>query len=173
MLILRPIWVLRFFVGYSLFYLPARIVIPLQLRLKGYKRSVFGACTILAPPKEMQIILQGITYLQTLDPEMFQRLTAEHRYMFLYHPQKYLRFRRIFSITDNFLLWGNEGIATCFVQSILDFTLWVLPSERSLIKSNQVAATRQEIQRQVFEWVKKHSFRPELVKQYEKLAECG
>jgi hypothetical protein len=173
MSILRPIWLLRFLVGYSLFYLPARFLMPLAQRMHGYKRSVFGTCTILAPPKQMQIILQAITYLQKLDPEIFLCLTAKHRYIFWYHPGKYIQCRRVFSISDNFLFWGNEGVTTCFVQSILHFTLWTLPSERGLITNREAAAIHQEIQRQVFEWVKKHSFQPELVKQYEQFAENG
>ncbi len=167
-----PIRVLRKSIAYLLFYLPVRFVMPLSLRLYGYKETIVGSCTILAPAKQMETILVGIEYLRTLDPEMFQRLTVENRYLFWYHPKRFLQSRDIFTITDNFLLWGKEGIAICFVQSVLDFNLKYLPSKRTSARNcEMVVVARREIQRQVFEWTTKHSFPPELVKQYRVFAE--
>jgi hypothetical protein len=53
-------------------------------QIKGNKRSIVGTCTIIAPPKQMQIILEGITFLREIDSEMFKRLTVEQKYVFLY-----------------------------------------------------------------------------------------
>jgi ABC-type xylose transport system permease subunit len=134
------------------------------LPFTGLKRSVIGNCTILAPPKQMQLIMQGVEYLRTLDPEMFQKLTAEREYVFWYHKQRYMRCKEYFSIPDNFLLWGKEGIVTCFVQSIMSSSLEESPFKKSLV-------TRRQVLQQVFEWVRKHSLPPELVKQYQEFAE--
>ncbi len=153
-------------------YFIVRIGLPLHVRLVGYKWTVMGRCTILAPQEQMCVILEGITFLQTVDPEMFHRLTAERRYVFWYHPKKFLQCREFFSITDNFLLWGKEGVVTCFVQSVLDLTLKYLPAEGTLVENRQVAiAARREIQRELLKWISEHSFPPELVKQYEEIAE--
>jgi hypothetical protein len=143
---------------------------PLQLRLNGYRRSVFGTCTILAPPREMQIIQQGITYLQTIDQEMFLRLTGERRYIFWYHPKHFVECREIFTINENYLNWGKEGVIACFVQAIMDFNMKHLPLDRSLFKKHVAVVDRHDIQQQVFEFVKKHSFPPELVDFYRKEA---
>jgi hypothetical protein len=143
---------------------------PLTLRLVGQERLVIGKCIILAPSKQMQIILQGITDLQTLDREMFLRLTAERRYIFWYHPKKYVHCREVFTITENFLLWGKEGVITCFVQAVLDFNLQYLPWERSMVEHRGEVADRHDIQQQVFEFLKKNSFSPELVEQYHKMS---
>jgi hypothetical protein len=116
----------------------------------------------------MQIIQQGITYLQMLDPEMFLRLTAEHRYIFWYHPKKFVECREIFTVNENYLQWGKEGVVACFVQAIMDFNLEHLAWERGLFKNRGVAAERHKIQQQVFEFAKKHSFPQELVVFYQK-----
>jgi hypothetical protein len=162
-----PSGILRFSVAHLFFYLPVRFVMPHTLWLVGQKRLVVGKCIILAPPKQMQIILQGITYLQTIDREMFLRLTAERRYIFWYHPKQFVECREIFTINENYLQWGKEGAVACFVQAIMDFNLKHLPLERSLFKKDYgVVADRYEIQQHVFEFVKKHSFPQELVDFY-------
>ena len=140
-----------------------KLLVP-ALPLTGYKRSVEGTCTIFAPPKQMKEIMHGIEYLRTLDPEMFQRLTTKQRYVFLYSKKRHMRCKEYFSFPDNYLLWGKEGVVTCFVQSITSSSLEESPFKKSPV-------TRRQVQQQVFEWVKKHSFQPELVKQYQEFAE--
>jgi hypothetical protein len=144
---------------------------PLTLRLTGHKQSSMGTCTFLAPPKQMQIILEGVTYLQTLDPIYFLSLTAEHRYIFWYCPKmRDFECANVFGVTDNFMCWGKEGVVVCFVQCVLAFNLWHL--KRSQVKNRKMSAeVRCDIQKQVFEFVKRHSFPPELVKQYQEYAE--
>ncbi len=165
-----PVRILRESIAYLFFYLPVRFVMPLHLRLSGYKRSDIGTCTILAPPKQMQIILEGVTYLQMLDSEMFRRLTAERRYIFWYFKQMpYLQCRDVFGITDNFMSWGKEGVVACFVQCVLYFNLEHL--RRSQIKNcKDSASTRCEMQKQVLEFLERYSFPSELVKQYRAFA---
>ena len=126
---------------------------PHLFRLGGQKRVVVGKCIILAPPKQMQTILEGITYLQTIDREMFLRLTAERRYIFWYYPKRFLECNEIFTINDNYLQWGKEGAVACFVQAIMDFNLKHIPYVKSVFKKLEVAPDRREIQRHVFEFV--------------------
>lgn len=137
-------------------------------RIGGYKCTVIGKCTILAPLEQMQIIVNGILYLRDLDPEMFRRLTVDHPYLFWYRKLEFIGCREIYTITDNFILWGNEGVATFAAQTVLDFNLRYLSQSQSCRNSS---ATRREIKRQVFEFVKKHSFSPDLIKQYQAFAE--
>ena len=141
-------------------------------RLAGYKRSCVGACTILAPPEKMPIILEGIALLQTLDPAMLRRLTGERPYFFWYNDKAtFLQAGELFAITDSFLYWGKEGIAIFFVQCMLEFDLMFLPRLRNLQwRPEDTSAARSEIQRQVLEWIRQHSFQPELVRQYEEFA---
>jgi hypothetical protein len=162
-----PIRVLGYLLAVLVYWIIKLGLMP-SLRLIGYKRSVTGTCIILAPPKQMRIILQGLTYLRTLDPEMFQRLTTERQYVFWFEKNRYSRCREFFTITDNFLLWGNEGVVTCFVQSVMDSPL----EKASPFKKRKLTViTRRQIQQQVFEWLKKHSFSPELTEQYKTWAE--
>jgi hypothetical protein len=174
MRLLGPFGVFRFLAAHLFIYLPLRFAMPITLRLGGLKQFAVGKCIILAPPEQMQTIMQGITYLQTIDREMFLRLTAEHRYIFWYHPKRFMECREIFSINDNYLQWGKEGVVACFLQAIMDFNLKHLPLERSVFKKQVAVVDRREIQQQVFEFVKKHSFPPELVAFYQEEAapEC-
>jgi len=156
----------------DLLYFSIRFALPPVMYSTGFKRSVIGKCIIFAPPKQMQVILGGVTYLQTLDHKMFLRLTAERRYVFWYHKSLCLQCKEIFSISDNFILWGKEGVITCFVQCIFEFTSKSLPLEKTLDKNHEATvAKRRQIQQLVFEWLNKHSFAPELVKQYQESLE--
>lgn len=166
----RPIRFGYYLLG-RLMYFVVRFGMPITIRLEGYKRSTIGKCVILAPPKQMQIILEGAKFLEAIDPSMFQQVTAERRYVFWYHPTRFVSCREIFTVTDNFLLWGKEGVAICFVQSVLDFTWIRLPFEKALTwcRENTIAAHR-EVQQQVFKWISDHSFPAELLKQYKEIS---
>jgi hypothetical protein len=162
-----PIWFCRS-VAAKLLYLAVKYGLPTHARLVGYKRAVFGKCTIIAPAEKIQSIIDGIHYLETLDPQMFQRLTHEQEYVFWYHQKRFLSCENFYSITDNFLLWGKEGIAIFFVQSILDFNLRYLPS-RAFSARNHTAKsnTVKEVQRKLFDWIQEHHFPAELADQYD------
>lgn len=168
------VWPMR--VGHRLLaylhYSFIRFGLPVASYLDGFKRSIIGKCIIFAPPKQMQVIMDGVTYLQTLDPNMFMRLTAERRYVFWYYKRD-LQCREIFSICDNFILWGKEGVVTFFVQCILDYNLKLLPLDKTLGTREASAARRRQIQQLLFEWLNKQSFNPELVRQYQEFAEAG
>jgi len=154
-----------------LLYLSIKIGLPLVMHfgVTGYKRSVVGTCTILAPPKQMQIILEGTTYLRDIDPEMFRRLTAERKYFLSYHKKHRTSFKEFYTITDNGLLHGKEGVVICLVQIIL-----IRDVKDSLgrfrINSSEEIAARRDYKQQIFEFVKRHSFSPKLVDHYQKLA---
>jgi hypothetical protein len=166
----RPIRLLRRMVA-SLLYLSVRFGMPIHVRLVGYKCTIVGKCVILAPPKQMQAILDGVKFLQTLDPEVFQGLTAKRRYVFWYHPTRFLQCQEIFTITDNFLLWGKEGVAIYFVQSLFEFTLIFQPFlEAPTWSRDRTVAARREVHQRIFKWASEHSFPNELVKQYEDMA---
>jgi hypothetical protein len=153
------------------FYLFGRFAMPIHARLCGVKVIHVGKCTIMAPEKQMQIILAGVQFLQTVDLEMFRQLTAEYKFIFWYHPKHYLDYRDIFSITDKFLLWGKEGVAICFVQSILGFTLMELPSSKASIVDHRTAlATRCDAKKRLASWISKHPFPAELVSHYQNIA---
>ena len=159
----KPVLVLGHLFSYPMYWY-VKFGLGPALPLTGFKRFVVGTCTILAPPKQMQAIMQGVEYLRTLDSEMFQRLTTERRYVFWYNKQHHMRCKEYFSVPDNYFLWGKEGVVTCFVQSIMTSSLEESPFKKSPV-------TRRQVQQQVFEWVKKNSFQPELVKQYQAFAE--
>ena len=148
-------------------------VIPLGLFLSGHRRSRIGTCTLWAPRGKMGVILDGMAFLESVDPVMFKRVTAERRYVFWYNPKgPVLQAAKYFAITDKYLYWGQEGVAIFFVQCMLDFTLKYLPQLRNLAWSPaDTLAARSEIQGRLSEWIKQHPFPAELVVQYEKLAE--
>jgi hypothetical protein len=151
-------------------YYPIRFSLPLVLGLEGYKRSKVGKCTFWAPPKRLHEILEGARFLQTLDPELFGRLTIERRYVVWYHPKISVSCRDVFSVTDNFILWGREGVALCLVQNVLDFTLLRLPFEKTLAwEKEDSVASRREMYQRIFRWLREHSFPEDLVNHYEEL----
>lgn len=169
MLLFWPIRILSYLLTLPIYWFIKFGLAP-SLRFIGYKRSTVGVCTILAPMEHMETILYGLEYLQSIDPQMFQMLTAAHRYVFWYHKNRYLRCREFFTITDNFLSWGKEGVITCFVQSVTDSQLinpYVLNERKT------ITITRQQIQQCVFEWLTKHSFPPELIEQYKEMTDIG
>lgn len=138
--------------------------------IRGYKRSVVGNCIILAPPHQTQAILEGISFLEKIDLDMFRRLTADRKYILWYHKQRRGGACDVYSISDHYLRHGKEGVVICLVQSVLDRTM-----QDSLSgfdnQPNDYTAKNHERQRQLFEFIKKHSFSPQLIKQYQKLAE--
>jgi hypothetical protein len=156
-------WVLYLFirVGYYCIWL---------FGIKGYKRSVVGKCVILAPSLQMQTIIEGISFLEKIDLDMFKRLTTDRKYFFWYHKQRRVGALDVYSITDHYLCHGKEGVVICLVQSVLD---------RAMIESLTGFSTQpgdrtvknKERRQQLFEFIKKHLFSPQLVKQYQKLAE--
>jgi hypothetical protein len=155
-----------------LLYLAARfgLFIVWLFGIKDYKRSIVGSCIILAPPKQTQIILEGIAYLQNIDTEMFKQLTVERKYILWYHKQHRTSAYEIYAINDRYLYHGKEGVVVCLVQTVLDRTM-----KDSLgrfgVKSYDSTAKLREGRQQIFEFVKRHSFSTELVKQYQKLIE--
>jgi len=167
MSIRKLILIVGHLVTYPTVYLPAKyILLPCFRLFEGYKKSVIGTCVILAPPNQTDQILKGIEYLRTLDSEMYRRLTAERRFLFFYKKGSYNRMLDIFSIPDNFLAWGREGVVTCLVQAVIGSAM-----EQSPLKESKL--TRHQVLQQIYEWLKNHSFQPELIKQYEKFAESS
>ena len=169
-----PIRLVRHWAAYLLAYLPARILLRFIAPFSNYKRFKIGRCTVVAPAKQLEIIREGLTHLQAIDPEMYRRLIDERCYRFWYKDKgahQFLQCREIFAVADSYLSWGKEGVAIFFVQCMLDFNLQYLRMVRTFDHSAEAAkAARGEIQKQVFNWVKKHSFPPELVKHYEVIA---
>jgi hypothetical protein len=144
--------------------------VPLLQRLCRRKKTVIGTCVIWAPPKQMQAILEGIEYLQQLDPEMFKRLTAERKYV-LWHDKKHrTNAYAAYSISDPYLLNGREGVVIFLVQTILNRTAQDSLGRLRMKRADALAADR-ENRKQLFEFIKMHSFSPQLIKQYQTNAE--
>ena len=152
-------WIMRFGIGPGLF-------------LTRYRRVTMGAYVIVAPLNKMPLILQGFVYLQTIDMEMYQRL-VKNRICLCYIQKLPLSSKQqkplqeIYTITDNYLKWGNEGIAVCLVQTVL----WHEFRTRLSKDSKGHLAASFILKQQLYEWIKGHSFSPELVKQYQKALE--
>jgi hypothetical protein len=136
----------------------------------GYKRSIVGTCVILAPPKQTEAILEGIAYLRDIDSEMFKRLTAERKYVLWYHKESRKGAYEIYSITDRYLVNGKEGVVISLVQSVLDRDMKDSVG-RLRVKPYDATAELRDGRRQILEFMKRHSFSPELVAQYQKLAD--
>jgi hypothetical protein len=168
MSITDPIRLIRNSLAFIL-YLPLRYLMPVTLILAGWKRSVIGTCTILVPEKQRETILNGIAYLRTLDPEMYRLLTVEHKYVISYHPKRFLQICSVVFISDNFLLWGKEGVAVFLVQCVFGFTI-DYPSWKNTVSRGVRNRTRREIQLRLFEWISKQPFSPELINQYREFA---
>jgi len=137
----------------------------------GYKIAKIGTLTIVAPQEKLQIILDGVDYLKTLDPIMYQMLTVDQKYVCQYD-KAISRAGEFFSINDNLLSYGKEGVVASFVQEILLFNRLHKPFERQ--PRRQTAAKLKaynEILNQLCLWLKTNSFHPKLVAYYRKLLE--
>jgi hypothetical protein len=153
-------------------YLPIRYFLPLSFRLFGAEQSIVGNCIIIAPAKQMKIILEGVEYMRHIDPGMFQNLTVHHRFLFWYHKSHFIQCRDVFTITDNYLLWGKEGVVIAFVQSILEYTIGYLSWEKSIFENHQAKSMRRhKIQQRLFEWMIQQQFSSELIEMYRKFAQ--
>ncbi len=127
----------------------------------------------MAPPKQLQIFMEGLEFLRTIDPGMFQRLTGDNCLYFVYSQKRTGNFDRFFCINDAFLSWGQEGVAIYFAQAVLDFSLMCLPAKMTRIETRTTRIiTRCEIQKQLLNWIYQHShsFDAALVKHYEEIA---
>jgi hypothetical protein len=137
-------------------------------RISGYRCATIGNCDILAPLNKLPSILQGFVYLQNIDPEMYERLIAKNQFVFCYEKKlpfrfkKPFRFREIYTITDNDLSWGNEGVAVRLVQSVLRNAL----STNFVKGSEEYLAASLKLHQQIFEWARNHSLPSELVEHY-------
>ncbi len=137
------------------------------------QKSVNGKCIILAPPKQMEVFIEGLAFLQEIDSNMFHRLTDDNHFFFVYVKNRTGSFDRFFCINDAFLSWGQEGVAIYFAQAVLDFSLMCLPAKMTRIETRTTRIiTRCEIQKQLLNWIYQHShsFDAALVKHYEEIA---
>jgi hypothetical protein len=152
-------------------YCAIRFGLPLSMRLfAGCKRSTIGSCTVIAPQKQMQLVLDGINLLKTIDLQMFQQLTAGRPFMFWYNPEHITQLRDIFSITDNFLSWGKEGVSVFFVQCVLETNMeHVALTGAGDWTYQDGVRLRREVQIGVLDWIKRQPFSPELIKEYEEI----
>jgi hypothetical protein len=136
--------------------------------LTGYRRTKVGKCVIAAPLNKIPLILQGFAYLKTIDQKMYQRLTIENQFIFYYvkklplSHKRQIRVQNIYTITDSYLSWGNEGVVVCLVQSVLRNAF---PTNFVKGGGEHFAASR-ELKQQIFEWVKNHSFPSAIVEHY-------
>ena len=110
---------LIFFLFYPFFKIGNLLIGPFLVVTGAYKRSAVGSCIIFAPPKQMQIILEGVAFLQDIDPEMFRRLTVGRKYILSYHKTRRLKTLEFNTITDDGLRHGKEGVVICLLQIIL------------------------------------------------------
>lgn len=159
-----------FYLFYPFFKIVTLLAGSFHILTAGYKRSVVGTCTIFAPPKQTQIILEGITYLGEIDQEMFKRLTVERKYVFLYHKKQRVVLDGFNHITDDGLRYGKEGVAICLVQTIL-FRDVNDSLGRFGVDYSKKIASQCDFKQQIFEFVKKRSFSPKLVEHFQKTAE--
>ena len=138
----------------------------------SYKRSIVGTCIIFAPPKQMQTILQGIAFLKEVDLAMYERLTVERKYILTYQKKRRTHLDEFYSVTDDILTAGNEGVAIGLVQIIL-FRDEVNSLGQFGIDPSKEMAARLKFKQQILEFVKKHSFPVRFIEFYQRRAEMA
>jgi hypothetical protein len=141
------------------------LAIKLSLRgllLFGYKRYDISRCTIWAPPAQIVMIRHGLEHLRMTDEKMFCRVVTEERLIFFYQKRHYTQLRNIFTVTDNYLFWGDHGVAICFVQSLM-----IMEERRisSTLGEVPLIANTRAVQK-TFDWIRNYRFPTDLVEQY-------
>ena len=111
--------------GSFVIYLCLKFLNGPGLFLTGCRKIRIGTCTIIAPLNKIPLIQQGFIYLKTIDLEMYERLTTEKPFTFIYIKRLPLSqkrskpIREIDFITDDFMNYGNEGVAVYLLQRFL------------------------------------------------------
>ena len=131
---------------------------PILTRL-GYKTLRIGHCTFMAPGKQLEVIARGTDRLHGLDPDLFSKLASQKGLIFWYHKQKLIQAKRIISITDDWLVWGADGVATFLAESLIG-----LEYRESRDYDFDVSAA--VVRDRLCNWVAKHQINPELKAQY-------
>ncbi len=135
----------------------------------GWQRLKFGTSVFWIPKQNAQMIRKGVELLRIRDPEMFSRLTSERR-LIIYYFEGSEFFRksshRLFFMHARFVEIGPEGVACFIVQSLMMAAAVRRVNQRRL--DDQEKAALKPVSRNMVEWLREHSFNPELISAYQK-----
>ena len=84
-----------------------------------YRRVYVGECRIMVPARGLNVINCGLAYLKQIEPNMYEAVAERRGLIIWYFRGPCLRCGRAFSIPENLLLWGNEGVALFLAQTII------------------------------------------------------
>jgi len=123
----------------------------------------------MVPARRLNVINCGLAYLKQIDPNMYEAVAERRGLIIWYFRGPCLRCGRAFSIPENLLLWGNEGVALFLAQTIIRWDTEHLPFKDAVTATSARRLTMQRLGA----WISRQNFTPELVRQYEDLASEG
>lgn len=129
---------------------------------RSNKRHQVENCTIYAPADKLDVILHGLNFLKTIDETMYRRIVGGPKLICDYSPTAYNCLFNSFGITDDFLSWGDRGIALCFVQS----SALIDEQGRTNARCDAPVGASSRALARTYDWLSRHQFPEELSGRY-------
>ena len=141
-------------------------LIKASVGIARYRRVYVGGCRIMVPARRLNVINSGLAYLKQIDSKMYEAVSERHGLIIWYYKGPCLRCGRAFSIPEDLLLWGNEGVALFFAQTIIRLDTEHLPFKDAVTATS----ARRLTMKRLVTWISRQNFTPELVRQCEDIA---
>jgi hypothetical protein len=159
------------FLFYVVSFFTTVIWVPVLAALCGSQRLKFGRSVFWIPRQKAQVVRDGVTLLQSRDPEMFFWLTKRQRLVINYFDGPRLHRKsghRLFFMHSKFVDWGPQGVACFAVQSLMLAANALQTNPNNL---DERGASPKSVSRNMTEWLNGHSFHPRLISSYRQLVE--
>lgn len=137
-----------------------RVWMILSFKLRGYKQARIGKCWFWGPGDFLESADEAMKRLADLDEQLYSEVISTTVAVYWYHTDDLIedRISKCYSITQNCVGWGPEGIimrvvSTFFLNRRLGFTAY--SKEDNITLHN-------EIRRTTFQWLVEHKFPQEL-----------
>jgi len=138
-------------------------VIFLICKPRRYGRLRFGGCTFYGPPFFLDLCKAACERLTEIDPELAQGFRSG--FLFWYDPVKLEQVEKLFSISDDYCVWKEQGIIAFLVYAFYKSECFAgrVFSRRQKMEAQRLATLAHE---KTSAWLKAHSFASELVQTF-------
>ncbi|HET7625150.1 MAG TPA: hypothetical protein VFM25_07785, partial [Verrucomicrobiae bacterium] len=126
----------------NVFYGFLKIIVPVFTWLGGGGRLKIGTSGIWFPEEKKEAVLNGVEFLKKHDEQMYLRIAGTKNPLLIYYSYNKRTANNggtIYGLSERYVDWGPDGIATFLIQSLL--TCEASPG------SNQVRITESKLER--------------------------
>lgn len=124
-----------------------------------------GDCAFYGSNEFIDHCRKAMEMLNLVDPSMYRLVTSE-RLGFWHEPRGPAVFSRHFGIPDSYLAWGEQGVIACILYAHFRFAWESTAGLRGMLRQHP-ATVKRGIESSVQQWLREHSFAPELTASFE------